>query len=250
MIIKCIGGCHVDGFPIGQEYAFTGVIEKVLSEEIRTDVSGRHISYIKVSQVERVRRHLASGRTDVLILQVGQFEACLGFSEWLHRKLDLGAGRSGSRGQPSGSVPPRRYASLNIGWRLWALTRVCLDTLLMHPLVDIDDFEVKLRHICDSVQESGVACSAVFVMSCFPCVDPVSDYYRRRLNKKIELCASSNGFYYVDVYSPLKDKVKSGEGIFNDPLHLNADGHALLGRNVAEVVLRKGQEGGLKVNYE
>ena|SRR5215472_7623741 len=79
------GGCHVNGYPIGAEFAFPAIALKRLKSQFSCE--SRDISHLTLSRLELLLAECRSFGPDVLVLQLGHFESGLWLRRWTRNLL-------------------------------------------------------------------------------------------------------------------------------------------------------------------
>lgn len=218
------GGCHVAGYPIGEEYSFVNVAKHILAArkvEAQTITMGR----TPVTHATRLAEAIETHRPDVLVLQLGNYETTATFKQYFRRvlgltkKVDSNVSTLAADAEFPGEVK----------WRLKCRVKLWMDLLLRHQLVQVPAVARLLAMTFDHVALTRVP--HVIVLSPLPCADPLYMRYRRELAGLFERESAARNFTYVDLLET------PGEAkFFADATHLNRKGQHWVGQAVARAV--------------
>ena len=222
------GGCHIDGYLVGERRSFVAESLDVLAGMgRRSDV--QTLARLPLTQPERLAVVCGKYQPELLVLQLGNWETKVGLREHLRRRRGLASSRA------SLDTISLEAASLvfrpGFRWRAKTRVRQVLDLILGHTLVNTHHMEMLLDIFFDEVVALNIP--DVLVLSPLPCLDPVHWFYRQRLLSVFEAASSRRGFLYLDVFDLYsRDPRAHAEDLFADPDHLNVAGHRWLGEIV------------------
>lgn len=234
------GGCHVEGFPVGQENSFPVIAAEILRRhgwiaEVET------VSYIALHHPGKVAGAIEGMRPDVLVMQVGHFE------QGPIRVRDLILSREGKKDtkpraeNPSsrrpGTLLPESYPAL--GLRLKAILRWPLEPWIRKESERRLGFGRKFRPFCDAIAE--VWNGPCLLLSPLPAACPTVMRLRQSCLEKYREAAASRGWGFLDVLTapPRWNGRRLGLAEFHaDGSHLGRQGQKWLGERVGEALLR------------
>lgn len=226
------GGCHVDGYPVGETAGFVDVAMKSLGV---FPGNVKVFSPLHLGQASKLGDICACRRPHTLILQMGHFETA-------KRLLGTTNGESGSTsiGGSSRSLSPTaalfktRLETLN--WDIRNLIKLQLACIRGRAYFDASVVEHKIDVFCNEIAK--LALSRVILLSPLPCADRVTQGNRLKLLPHFQANAKLYGFEYVDAMYSLLASAR-GKDIYYDAIHLNLKGHRLLARLVAQSLLAR-----------
>jgi hypothetical protein len=223
------GGCHVNGFPVGQEFGFPAITSSELeSAGVRCEI--RCMGHLALHQLQRVEDACREFQPDMLVLQVGNYELGNELTPYVLSRFGLKRGKKKSSSSSAGpvlDVPRWRYL-------LRGMFKQIIDMALCHPLVDWQAFEIKVQHFMAAVAACNV--NQVIVLSPTPCVDRTARYYRFRGARMLERAAADHAWTYLNLLAlePRASEPRLGKQMFfADAIHLGTTGHAAVGQAVA-----------------
>lgn len=219
------GGCHVNGYLVGESNSFVSVLAA------RLGISKQECVVIPQVVAKRLSTALDKVGTlcqdDLVILQLGSFEtlAPLVFG----RRHD-----SASVDQITGVSALESQAGPFLRL-LIQLVRLSANFLLfvIRELLNMPAFSTPefARQISDPVISRALSrAGVVVVIGALPTRVWVRNIYRRRANAVLARFAEREKFVFVDYF-----KITNGEPISAvtvDPIHLNKNGHKILGEKI------------------
>lgn len=232
------GGCHVNGYPIGAEFAFPAIALRQLNSQFSCE--SRHISHLTLSRLELLLAESRSFRPDVLVLQLGHFESGLWLRQrtrkLLNRLLSLtktprtmSDSDSMSRGTLPGSL-----------WRVQSWLRIAGDKLLScagFPPYALSEFPHHLRRFLAEVRSLSVP--HVLVLSPFPCLDRGIMMRRRAMHACLATEAARNNYQFLDMTGDLSDPQPLHASICADAFHLGIEGARRVGTKLASAIRKQ-----------
>ncbi len=223
------GGCHVLGYPLGEDASFPDVVKRRL-RRYGTLAELHRLPYMKLTHAAKLQAACAACRPDVLVLQLGHFELSRPLSQYLRSLLRFD--RAGAA--KSGAEPPARLVRHAHIFRAKAGMKRAFDWVLGHPLVDFVRFEAQLNALLAQTQRW--APPAVVLLSPLPCADPLSMYYRRHAASIMQQSAHTYGLQFLNLISLLPDLSFGAEENYYDAIHLGGRGHNPIGEAVSECI--------------
>jgi len=220
------GGCHVAGYPIGEEHSFVHVLEHGLASQ-GVLVESKSVAYLPVTHVDRATEAVRSFTPDVTILQLGNYETTVTFRQFFRRKLGMKKQKSSS-----GKVhlPPESQFHSPRMWRIKCIGKLWLDRMLGHCMVDVRELECATRTLLVALERAGAR--NIIVLSPLPCADPLYMAYRTELSSVFRRLARERGHQFLDCL----DFAVRGETLFGDATHLNRRGQELIGQTIGSAL--------------
>lgn len=229
--IIVLGGCHVVGYPIGQNNAFPTLLAELVDGEV--------IKQVPNLQFLRVVNHLAcieETQPSHVVLQLGNYAFSASFYHVMRqfkRAFDLPVNTtssdSSSNDSGSGTVRTNSVDALPAkGW-LDACLRVAG---LGAMTITIWFFSSKHRKVFQALNEciARNPNTAFFFLSPLPCLDPPANTLRRLggwlLRRGLH---KSPNCHWLDSHKVIDTTPR----YFTDPSHLSRTGHEALGRLLA-----------------
>jgi hypothetical protein len=225
-----IGSCMANGYPFTYEESFV----HLASLQLRRwghEIEPLREAPAKTTQLDRIAQAIERDRPDAVVLQLGGLETVLLLEDVIRRRLGLAVPKRDYNNHLHTS--PFRNWKTHARWRLMVTAKRMADTLLGHPIVDFDDYRRNLRNMLQLVCDRTPG--PVINLGLFPSVEPVSRYYRNRLEPLFAEESRRAGVFYVSVAEAWRAAGKPG-GIFHDSLHLNVQGHQWLAPLVAQAL--------------
>ncbi|MGO8934160.1 MAG: SGNH/GDSL hydrolase family protein [Terracidiphilus sp.] len=238
--ILFVGGCHLNGYPVGEEHAFTLVALGCLSEHGENTPNVLPLCNLRSgTQILAKCREL---KPDAVVLQLGHYE-----TRGQMREI-LGLRRSKEKVSTQGAkegAPPRanqRYRPTLL-MRFLQLRRVVAAGMVValgrkRRMFDPAAIADSLDSILLSLKELPMR--GIVLVGPFSVPDPVMRFLRRRALPVFEAAAKRNECTFVDVFSLLESypKGKDFNANFADPLHLSVSGHQKVGVLVGAALKR------------
>lgn len=228
LTVCALGGCHVGGFVVGPHKSFPGLLREHLASSHGVDVELHTFSLFRFRDTDKATHLLSEVRPDVLILQLGNFEASWVPQRSRWKRLISPRPSSGSDSTRSSEQPPAgaiddvfryraRHFLRHTGKRL-------VDLVIGRALVDFPSLESQVGAFLDVVGAHRPR--AVIALTPLPSMDPVIRRLRRRLGQILTRRAAERGIAIEDSF----DYVDRADCFLSDGLHLNSRGHELLAR--------------------
>jgi hypothetical protein len=224
-----LGGCHVDGYPVGKSMGFVEIAAKICGAAVDTvDV----VSSINLGHTKRAGQACANFSPEILILQLGHFETTKPFRDGTASGTTTTDGKS----LRSSAAPHELFNSrLNtLKWDVKNLVKQQIVRLSGTAFFDEVDIHRKLEVFCNLITSFDIP--RVILLSPFPCADRVSLGCRLKLLEVFRENAMKSGFVYLDVMNSLLASA-NGKDIYYDGIHLNKRGHTLLGKLVSQCLM-------------
>lgn len=237
-----VGGCHVQGFPVGKEHAFMHVALKSLSQHEEVSSNGfPHFNLNSRGQILAVCEEL---KPDVVVLQLGHYEApailgkCLGVKR---SKKNSTAEISVADHTPNSEA---RYRSTPFTM-IDKLRRIVVAATIVamgrkKKMFNPAAIASYLDSILFSLKELPFPLPGVVLVGPFSAPDPIVRFFRRRAVPIFESAAKKHDCAFVDVFSFLESHPK-GEAFranFADAHHLSVLGHQRVGVLVGAALKR------------
>lgn len=221
------GGCHVAGYPIGEELSFPSLVrDRLLEAGIGTEI--HRLSHLKLGHRRRLVAACRESGPDVVVLQAGH--------DVLNRKLSshIRAMFGCRHRKTEDSDIPASFVSSPAAFYSKAVCKAVIDRLLGHPLVDFGQFEKQLGELVAELKKCGVP--LIVMLTPLGCADLTTSYYRRRSLASYERVARE---HCVELVRVLADAPRAWQRHFGtadyyyDAIHLGAAGHRLAGQAIA-----------------
>lgn len=239
--ILFVGGCHINGFPVGEEYAFPHVALGCLSEHRENTLYALPLLNLRSgSQIQAACRDL---RPDAVVLQLGHYEAPTPLRKSLRlRGADSGRTSAVGAARPSRSRPEMQYrlspSTMFKGLRRIAAAGMIVALGKKRRMFDPTSIAARLDSLLASLREFPL--KGIVLMSPFSAPDPITHFLRRRTVPIFEAAAKKHGCTFVDLFSYLESYPNGGafRGNFADPQHLSVLGHQRVGVLVGAALKR------------
>jgi len=143
--IVIAGGCHVNGWPIGGASSF---VQVMLQPDPFADPST--IAPINLRNCSSLLWHLHQQPTDLVILQLGNYETLASIKKHIRSVLHLSKQTHYTESSSDGQLDPDTVFSTTLLWRLRVLSKQIYGRSLGHthpPLFDAVSFR---HHVKDS----------------------------------------------------------------------------------------------------
>lgn len=231
------GGCHILGFPIGEELGFVHTaIQRIVGNGITCEL--KRVNHLLYSKPHSMVAALKDFAPDVVLLQIGNYESLPKMKQWLMRRLHMTSRYTRQSGSGDRNWTPLPDVTLrpSLAWWTKIVTKQVVDNVLGHPFLDEFAERDRLQKFAGLIATHRIPC--VILLSPLPCADPTVMQYRRRLGQIFSQVAEFHGFTYVDVMDKLVSLVDERRkfAIYADQIHLNAVGHQLLGAIVEQTI--------------
>jgi hypothetical protein len=240
--ILFVGGCHIHGYPVGKEHAFTHVALKSLSQHEEVSSNGSpHFNLHSRRQILAVCEEL---KPDVIVLQLGHYEApailgkCLGARR---SKKNSTAEISGAGHTPNSEERYRSTPSTMID----KLRRIVVAATIVamgrkKKMFNPAAIASYLDSILFGLKDLPFPLRGVVIVGPFSAPDPIVRFFRHRAVPIFEAAAKKHDCAFVDVFLFLESHPK-GEAFranFADAHHLSLLGHQRVGVLVGAALKR------------
>ncbi|HVN93839.1 MAG TPA: SGNH/GDSL hydrolase family protein [Terracidiphilus sp.] len=228
--ILFVGGCHVNGYPVGEENAFTHMALTYLanSGESRLHV----LPYSNLHSGPKILAACRELKPDAVVLQLGHYESPSPLRKslgWKAKKRALAGGlpmrvqsRPGSRYRPTLTMMFAEFQRI--------LAAVCI--ILSGKRKKMFDARL-IGASLDSIlaELKRIPLRAIVVLGPFSTPDPLTRFCRRQIVPIFEEVSNKYGCTFVDVFSFLESYPKGGDfrENFADHEHLSVLGHHRVG---------------------
>jgi hypothetical protein len=221
--IVVMGGCHVDGYGVESHVSFSAILEASLRSCPRS-IDLRTFPLFRIKNVSEAAEILQATRPDVLVLQLGNYEATPKFRQ-------LSSASSRTPPGPTGVGPPRSPSRFTRTPRWVAVNtaRLIAHHVLRLGHVNTESVAKDIEAFFEMVRGRGIP--TVVAITPFPYWDSVIHRCRLRVGASMMKSGRARGFIVEDSV-PLLAKP---ELFLADGAHLNPDGHDRLGRRLAEL---------------
>jgi len=185
----------------------------------------------KTTQLSRFGEAIEQRQPTVAVLQLGGLETVLLLEDTIRGWF--GIQKPKRIYDQHLHTSPFRTPWLKFKWRVMATLKRIADTVLLHAIVNLAEFRKNPRAALESVSDktNGPA----LVMGLIPSADPVSQFYRDRMEPIfIEKCERAK-VHYLNVAEAWR-KEKLDDSYAHDPIHLNRRGHIWLAPLVADAL--------------
>jgi hypothetical protein len=226
--IIAIGGCHVTGYLVGESNSFVSVLAARLGLSKEECLVVSHVMGKRLDTALYNAGKLYD--EDLVILQLGGFDTLAPFVF--------------GRAHTTKSVDQNgRFSALlcRAGWfprSLFQIVRLIGNSLLfvIRELINKPAFSTKefARQIfAPSISQSLSHAGVVIVVGAFPTRDWVRNIYRRRANALLSRFAIEKNYIFIDYLKATGDVPR--HQITVDAIHLNKDGHKILGMQIFQI---------------
>ncbi|MEP7364108.1 MAG: hypothetical protein ABI972_12705 [Acidobacteriota bacterium] len=225
-----IGSCMVNGYPFTYEDSFTHGACEILRGRGYALTPAR-LAPAKTTQLSRFGEAIDQHQPAVTVLQIGGLETVLLLEDTVRGWL--GIPKPKRIYDQHLHTSPFRTPWLKFRWRVMVTLKRIADALLLHPIVDLAEFRTNLRAAIElaSVRTEG----PVLVLGLIPAADPVSQYYRDRMEPIfIEECARANVRFLNIAEAWRRDGLDKSYA--HDPIHINQRAHKWLAPLVAQAL--------------
>ena len=240
--IVIAGGCHVYGYPVGEQAGFVRVAERALSPNFELDLE--LLPLVRLDAHDGLLQSLRQRLPDLLVLQLGNYEASMRAKKHFRRFVlrrgnvgGIGSSSSSSSSSAGLSLTPetcfnptmRHYASLLCRQAYSLAAALC-----GKPLCDPKKFKAAHRTLFDSLREFPQL--RILMISPLPCADTLVRRHRKRSAQAAEQEAAHAGVDFIDTAAVLASAARASRrdySIYVDSDHLNGHGHALMGEELA-----------------
>lgn len=219
------GGCHIIGYPIGEDRSFPAIIRMRLRQE-GAKVEVGTLPYLKLPHRRRLTAKCKELRPDVLVLQLGHAELNQQLTKYIQRLWGLSNRRSESE------IPAKSVRS-PLGFYIKGCVKRLIDGCLGHPLADFAQIETLWRSLFKDIQNLHIP--AVVVLSPLPCADLTAMFYRRRVLPLFRRLASEYGCEFIDLLTESPQKCPKRFDVdeyYYDGIHLAASGQLAVAQAV------------------
>lgn len=237
--ILFVGGCHINGFPVGEGYAFTHVALECLFEHGENTPHTLPLFNLRSGpQILAACREL---KPDVIVLQLGHYEAPASLQKSMGGKhsKEPSFQALGGNGQ---SRAERRYRACPTTMFAELERIVAAGTIIAlgrkRRMFDPEAIAFSLDSILLSLKELPLR--GIVLAGPFSAPDPITRFFRRMAVPIFEAAAKKHACTFVDVFSLLESypKGKNFNANFADPLHLSVLGHQRVGVLVGAALKR------------
>lgn len=218
-----LGGCHVEGFPVGALHSFVNTLADWLHVADKQNVI---VSSVSAKRLHKTLESVgALGPQDLVLLQLGNFETL----------APMMFGKPHNANSVDEVAKPGAIGILASAGRfaqpLTALVRSAgngilfvIREMLRRPAFSASEFgdQLKDSRIHKVLSKAGV----VVVIGALPTRVSVRNVYRRRANVQLSLFAKRGNYVFVDYLLATESSPPSS--ITVDPIHLNVLGHSKL----------------------
>jgi hypothetical protein len=228
------GGCHVNGYPVGESSSFSEITANALG------CACTRIAPIGLSNTSRLFDYLElHPRPNILVLQFGNYEAPRPLAKHF-RAVFSSTGRPSSAPRSSVSssqrpwlsLPPDQVFSPTPAWRSRVLLKQAYAIAAQRvepPLFDAAAIRLKLRMLLTRIAPYEIPIT--IVLTPLPCADHMARSFRIAAAPIFHEEAAAAGLRSLDTATALgytESSSKRSFDIYADERHLNLCGHQLL----------------------
>jgi hypothetical protein len=230
MHIVAIGGCHVSGFGVSHGESFVDHLARAFIAEGSAPTVELHPRF-RLADSEQLSGILADRVPDIVLLQVGNYEAAFDWQRRVRKALGLSS-RSDGTDAPLEYASDAVYLPRNVrgpSGLLRDVTYYALGKILFDPS--------QLAGQCDTLLSAVVrsGCKRVVVITPLPSMLPWIRRGRSRIGQVMVERAKAVGLPVLDSL-PL---LSSARWFLPDGSHLNRQGHLVLAEGVLSVLREK-----------
>jgi hypothetical protein len=243
------GGCHVGGFPVGEQLGFPRIaVEQLRRQRPAHAFSVRSLLYVTLASTDRILDACREYAPHVLVLQLGHYESSIPLRKRIKKLMRPSAGSAVSHSSCvswSADYEPHPELHFTNSWthQLKNAAKLSLDSVLRvaaRPAFDGRRLKFSMASLLHHLRELGVP--QVLVLSPFPSLDPTINRYRRQVHSILFAAAKRHSVHFLDVtalsepaYS-LGTPAKAALHLFADDRHLGVEGHRALGLLLAHKI--------------
>jgi hypothetical protein len=254
--VLVMGGCHVEGFKVGEPLSFVSVFENELGKMgLNTELNFK--AYVIAKKIDQILELIDTHKPEYLVLQMGNYEfnPKISIKNYFKSRLlfkplnykpvkannnavlpqsmvEGSSAQSEAINQPEAVYEPPQGFTVNLKESLSAF----VSSLDGHNRVNKQQNRELYSKLFKVLKERGLK---VAVISPLPIVNKVQQRYRLFGGKMFKQLADEFGFAYFDSSAALtnKNEFLPDHKLFIDMSHLNAKGHKILGTKLAEALL-------------
>jgi len=236
--VGIFGGCHVEGFGVGADYAFGSQLAALLARSAQ-DAHIVTVPYVKYRDAEAVLRDIRARSVDIAVLQIGNYEASwaqfvsrlsrnsIARKCGLARLLALvsdGSSSSSSLATLSDTGRTESFCRTASYFARHSVIKQIIDMMFGHLFVDYAVMQREMQNCLDTLRAEfdGIT----IVLTPFPHMDPANRKHRRRAGILLTQECLSRGTPVVDTFAI----VDAPRYFLPDGAHLNVHGHEALAR--------------------
>jgi len=236
------GGCHVNGYPVGEDSSFSELTAQALG------FGCLRIGPIGLANTTRLFEYLNNNpRPEIAVLQFGNYEVPRPLAK--HARAVFDAAFAGihvphlshsTSKRPWLSFPPEHVFTPTPSWRSRVLLKQAYATLAQHlhpPLFDANAVRLSLRTLLTQLATFNIP--RTVVLSPLPCADHMARSFRIAAAPIFREESAAAGLLYLDTASALgyrARRTRRSFEIYADERHLNLDGHLLLAHALTDIL--------------
>lgn len=218
-----IGGCHVAGFKVGEENSFVNVIAKSTGF-----ILTHRAPQYQIKKTSGIREKINTCHPDVVLLQLGNHEFSASLEQILKKKdTDTTTQNEytfpGKKEFSKKSLPLPEVSDRKAGFFLRNLL-----TPFIWGYLAYKNFK-HLKNIRHIIKENPG--TQFIILSPIPCLNTADNYVRRKAARWFKwMFAGLPNVKFIDLFR----YIAVDKRYFEDPAHLNATGHRILGRIISQ----------------
>ncbi|MBL7721850.1 MAG: SGNH/GDSL hydrolase family protein [Chitinophagaceae bacterium] len=220
-----IGGCHVAGYKVGEENSFVNVIAKATGFIL----SHRAPQY-QIKKTTGIREKINSCHPDVVLLQLGNHEFSASLEQILKKK------DTDTTTQNEYTLPDKKEFSKKplllpvVSERKAVFFLRNIMTPFIWGYLAYKNFK-HLKNIRHIIKENPG--TRFVILSPIPCLNTADNYIRRKAARWFKWTfAGLPNVKFIDLFR----YIAVDKRYFEDPAHLNATGHRILGRIISQYI--------------
>ena len=228
--ILFVGGCHLNGYPVGEGYAFTHVALGCLSEHGENPANV--LPFFNLRSGPRIVAACREWKPDAVVLQLGHYESPRPLKKTLRRKSSKKI-HTEDPGKVELPRPDLQYGR-TVFMTTFELRRIAAAGMIIalgrkRRMFDPAAIADSLDSILVSLKDLPLR--GIVLVGPFSAPDPVTRCFRRRAVPIFEAAAKKHNCTFVDVFSSLESYPKGPafHANFADPQHLSVLGHQRVG---------------------
>jgi hypothetical protein len=236
------GGCHIQGYPLGEEFSFAQV---VLNKH--PEYEPHFLPYQNLKSSDQLCKACNALTPTAIVLQLGHYETPYELRKVIRPPRVLSRTKGASRPQlKPWTADSTQHFRPSLLWELKSFTRFSVGygmRLLKHPLFDKAKIRKSLYTFLGQLPAS--LRDRTFILSPFSCPDTLMRLYRLESREVFATASVQFGCHFVDAQSELlaQEESPGDRRLYADPYHLSAEGHVLVGELLARALaLDTGQD--------
>lgn len=257
MKILVMGGCHVDGYLVGEDRSFPAVLSGILfNENISHEL--KIVPYFIAKDAQAFQKIAEDMIPDVLILQIGNYEFLPVFYKGIKKKLGIKTITPKTQKAKSYKIKTldmknkidkglliddMKFFKETVNFKIKMAIKNMIITVFRYPFFNEDKVVEDINRLFIQIKSLKIA--KVIILSPLPCADTGVMRYRGLGAQLVKQKTHEYGFDYVnmldDLLTPYQDAATTVD-IFIDENHLNIKGHLVVGTILGENLAKQAKK--------